>query len=398
MEQIVENKKMGEGEFKMIVKTHFGLEEVLAKELLRLGGRDIEIHNRAVSVVGDIGFLYKANLGLRTALRILKPIFSFEVQNEESLYQHIKEFAWENLITTEQTLAVDCVLNTDIFTHSYYIALKTKDAIVDRFREKFDKRPSVDTADPDLRINIHVFRTTCSVSLDSSGSSLHKRGYREETGEAPINEVLAAGLLMLSGWERHQPLIDPMCGSGTFLIEAAMYANNIPAGYFRKSYGFMKWNDFNRELWDTIFESSVNKIKNDDYVKIFGCDILENMANKASENVRLANVDDVVSVSHSSFHDFNPPQARGVVIMNPPYGERIGLQDINEFYKSIGDTLKSKYSGYDAWIISSSPEGFKSVGLRPSRKITVFNGSLECRFMKFEMYQGTKKIHKLINK
>jgi putative N6-adenine-specific DNA methylase len=384
-----------EGDFKMIAKTHFGLEEVLAKELLRLGAKDIETHNRAVSFIGDKGFMYKANLNLRSALRILKPLFSFEVQNEESHYQKIKEWAWEELIGPDSTLAVDCVLNTDLFNHSYFIALKTKDAIVDRFREKFGKRPNVDTEEPDLRINIHIFRTTCSVSIDSSGTSLHKRGYREETGEAPINEVLAAGLIMLTGWERHQPLIDPMCGSGTFLIEGAMYANNIPASINRKSFGFMKWKDFDRELWEMLFDSAVNKIKNDDYVKIFGCDVSALMANKAKENVKQAQVDDVVKVKKSSFHDFDPPQGRGVVIMNPPYGERIGLQDISEFYKSIGDTLKSKYNGYDAWIISSSPEGFKSVGLRPSRKITVFNGPLECRFMKYEMYQGTKKLHKM---
>lgn len=395
MEETTENKQKASGEFKMIAKTHFGLEEVLAKELLRLGAREIEKHNRAVSFVGDKGFMYKANLNLRTALRILKPIFSFEVQDEESLYQKIKQYAWEEIISPENTLAVDCVLNTNLFNHSYYIALKTKDAIVDRFREKYGKRPSVDTENPDLRINVHISRTTCSVSLDSSGSSLHKRGYREETGEAPINEVLAAGLVMLSGWERHQPLIDPMCGSGTFLIEAAMLANNIPAGYFRNSFGFMKWKDFDGDLWNMLFDSAVNKIKNDDYVKIFGCDVSALMANKAKENVKLAQVDDVVSVRKSSFQDFDPPKARGVVIMNPPYGERIGLQDIKDFYKSIGDTLKQKYNGYDAWIISSSPEGFKSVGLRPSRKITVFNGPLECRFMKFEMYQGTKKLHKV---
>jgi putative N6-adenine-specific DNA methylase len=382
-------------DFKMIAKTFLGLEDTLTQELLRLGAREVEAHNRAVSFVGDKGFMYKANLNLRTALRILKPIFSFEVSNEESLYREINNYAWEDLLSADDTLAVDSVLNTDIFTHSQYISQKTKDAVVDRFRSKFDKRPSVDLTNPTIRINVFVSANTCYVSLDSSGYSLHKRGYRENVGEAPINEVLAAGLIMMSGWEPHKPLIDPMCGSGTFLIEAALIANNIPPGYYRESFGCMNWKDFDKELWDKIFKNSINKIKNHDYVKIIGCDADRAMAEKASDNVKQSKVDDVVKVIHSSFEDFTPPEQKGVVIMNPPYGERLKIEEITEFYKKIGDTLKAKYEGYDAWIISSSPEGFKSVGLRPSRKITVFNGPLECRFMKFEMYRGTKKLHKI---
>jgi putative N6-adenine-specific DNA methylase len=382
-------------DFKMIAKTFLGLEDTLAQELLRLGARDVEAHNRAVSFVGDKGFMYKANLNLRTALRILKPIFSFEVSNEESLYREINNYAWEDLLSADDTLAVDSVLNTDLFTHSQYISQKTKDAVVDRFRSKFDKRPSVDLTNPTIRINVFVSANTCYVSLDSSGYSLHKRGYRENVGEAPINEVLAAGLIMMSGWEPHKPLIDPMCGSGTFLIEAALIANNIPPGYYRESFGCMTWKDFDKELWDRILENSINKIKNHDYVKIIGCDADRAMAEKASDNVKQSKVDDVVKVIHSSFEDFTPPEQKGVLIMNPPYGERLKIEEITEFYKKIGDTLKGKYEGYDAWIISSSPEGFKSVGLRPSRKITVFNGPLECRFMKFEMYRGTKKLHKI---
>jgi putative N6-adenine-specific DNA methylase len=382
-------------DFKMIAKTFLGLEDTLAQELLRLGAREVEAHNRAVSFVGDKGFMYKANLNLRTALRILKPIFSFEVSNEESLYREINNYAWEDLLSADDTLAVDSVLNTDLFTHSQYISQKTKDAVVDRFRSKFDKRPSVDLTNPTIRINVFVSANTCYVSLDSSGYSLHKRGYRENVGEAPINEVLAAGLIMMSGWEPHKPLIDPMCGSGTFLIEAALIANNIPPGYYRESFGCMTWKDFDKELWDRILENSINKIKNHDYVKIIGCDADRAMAEKASDNVKQSKVDDVVKVIHSSFEDFTPPEQKGVLIMNPPYGERLKIEEITEFYKKIGDTLKGKYEGYDAWIISSSPEGFKSVGLRPSRKITVFNGPLECRFMKFEMYRGTKKLHKI---
>ncbi|MBA2583401.1 MAG: class I SAM-dependent RNA methyltransferase [Bacteroidetes bacterium] len=379
----------------MIAKTIYGLEDILASELLKLGAKGIETHNRAVLFTGDMGFMYKANLSLRTALRILKPIFSFEVQDEQSLYKEINNYEWESLISPENTIAVDCVLNTPLFSHSMYISQKTKDAIVDRFRDKFEKRPSVELNNPDLRINIHISGTTCSVALDSSGYSLHKRGYRETTGIAPINEVLAAGLIMLTGWERHLPLIDPMCGSGTILIEAALMANNIPPGYFRESFGFQKWKDYDEKLFEMILESSVNKIRNDDYVKILGCEKDAEVAKIAVENVKHAKVNDVVNITKGDYEEFEPPQSRGVVIMNPPYGERMEDQDISALYKKIGDTLKQKYQGYDAWIISSNPEAFKSVGLRPSRKITVFNGPLECRFMKFEMYAGTKKLHKV---
>ncbi|MDQ3191004.1 MAG: class I SAM-dependent RNA methyltransferase [Bacteroidota bacterium] len=389
------NKEEQAGDYTMIAKTIYGLEDVLASELLKLGAKKIETHNRAVTFSGDIGFMYKANLSLRTALRVLKPIHSFEVVNEESLYRDIYDFEWESLIGPENTIAVDCVLNTPLFNHSMYISQKTKDAIVDRFRDKFEKRPSVELTNPDLRISIHISGNTCSVALDSSGYSLHKRGYREATGIAPINEVLAAGLVMLTGWERHLPLIDPMCGSGTILAEAALIANNIPPGYFRETFGFQKWKDYDAKLFELILESTVNKIKNDDYVKIIGCEKEPDVAQIASENIKHAKVDDVVTINTGNFEDFNPPQSKGVVIMNPPYGERMNEEDISALYKKIGDTLKQKYQGYDAWIISSNPEAFKSVGLRPSRKITVFNGPLECRYMKFEMYQGTKKLHKV---
>jgi len=382
-------------EFQMLAKTAFGMEELLAAELLKLGAKNIEQHNRAVSFTGDKGFMYKANFCLRTALRILKPITHFEVSDEHDLYEKIKKINWEEFLEPTETLAVDTALNTDLFNHSQYISQKTKDAIVDRYREKYNIRPSVDLTNPTLRINIHIFKTTCTVSLDSSGDALYKRGYRENINLAPLNEVLAAAMIQLSGWNKHSVLIDPMCGSGTILIEAAMYANNIPPGYFREQFGFEKWKDFDADLWQLIFDSAVDKIDNLN-PKIMGCDISTNMIKKAKKNIKTAKVDDVVSVQHSSFQDFEPPEAKGVVIFNPPYGKRMNKDNIEVLYKEIGSTLKKKYSGYDVWIISSNMEAIHAIGLRPSRKITLFNGALECKFLKYEMYQGTKKIHKLV--
>ena len=385
-------------DYQMLAKTIFGLEDVLATELLKLGAKDIEKHNRAVSFKGDKGFMYKANLCLRTALRILKPIKTFNITDEASLYNEIQKINWDELMETKDTLAIDCVLNSTLFTHSQFLSQKAKDAIVDQFRTKYSVRPSVDLDHPTLRINLHIYHDTCTVSLDSSGESLHKRGYRDKTNLAPLNEVLAAGLVLLSGWDKQSVFIDPMCGSGTILIEAALLANNIPAGYFRNEFGFERWKDFDADLWDLIFDSALSKITNDSQ-QIIGTDISRNVSRKAKENVHLAKVEDVITIHTSSFEEFEPPQAnRGTIIMNPPYGERMDKDDIHVLYKNIGDTLKKRYSGYDAWIISSNMEALKEIGLRPSRKITVFNGPLECKFMKYQMYQGTKKVHKLEKK
>lgn len=386
-----------EQDIKMMAKTIFGLEETLAGELLRLGAKDVEIHNRAVSFVGDKGFMYKANLNARTALRILVPVETITVTNEKSLYEGIQSIDWEKYMDVTDTLAIDSVVNSDLFTHSQYVSQKAKDAIVDQFRAKYGERPSVDLDKPTIRINLHIFKDVCTISLDSSGESLHKRGYRDKTNLAPINEVLAAGLVMLSGWDKRTNFIDPMCGSGTIVIEAALYANNIPAGYFREDFGFMRWHKFmpfDEELWDTIFDAAVNKITNHEQV-IIGGELSPNVAKKAKENVKLAKVDDIVTIRNCDMKDFEVPPGRGVVIINPPYGERMVKDNIEELYKMMGDTFKQKFAGYNCWILSSNMDAFKHVGLRPTRKIALFNGQLECRFMKFEIYEGTKKIHKL---
>lgn len=390
----MENPTMNPGEFRMVAKTMQGLEAVLGKELQKIGAREVEEHKRAVSFVGDKGTMYKANYLLRTALRVLMPVATFQVNDEKEFYDGIRAIDWEQWLGPDDTLAVDCTLNTDVFNHSYYIAQKTKDAIVDQFREKYNRRPSVDTEFPTLRINIHVSRQDVNVSLDSSGYSLHKRGYREDTGKAPMNEVLAAGIILLTEWNPRFRLIDGMCGSGTIAIEAALIANNIPPGYFRKKFGFENWKDFEPELWEKITDAALDRISND-LQDITGVEISLETIRKANENIQLAKVEDVVKTVKADFFQWTPPEGKGVLVLNPPYGERMEKDDIEAFYKQIGDTLKKKYAGYEAWMITSNPEGMKAVGLRPSRKITLFNGPLECRLLKYELYAGTKKIHKL---
>jgi putative N6-adenine-specific DNA methylase len=389
-----EETDLNPGEFRMVAKTMQGLEGVLEKELMKIGARDIAVHKRAVSFVGDNGTMYKANYLLRTALRILKPVKKFDARNEKDFYDGIYAIDWSTWLKPEDTLAVDCTLNTEIFNHSYYIAQKTKDAIVDQFREKFGKRPSVDTDFPTLRINIHVTRQEVTVSLDSSGYSLHKRGYRDDTGRAPMNEVLAAGIVLLSEWHPSQRLIDPMTGSGTIAIEAAMIGAKIPPGVFREKFGFENWNDFEAGVYEKITESAIDKISNES-LDITGLEIIPNVIAKARENIERAKVEDLVKTICADFFEWTPPEGKGILIMNPPYGERLEQDDSLAFYKQIGETFKKKYAGYEAWLISSNQEAIREIGLRASRKITLFNGPLECRLMKFEMYAGTKKVHKL---
>jgi len=361
------------------------MEEILQRELDLLGAVNTKLLKRAVSFEGDKALLYRANYCCRTALRILKPILVFPITKQEDLYNNINKIPWEEYIGNENSLAVDAVNATSVFTNSQYVALKTKDAVVDRFREKTGSRPSVDLDNPDLRINIHLYKETCTVSLDSSGSSLHKRGYRHVTGPAPLNEVLAAGLIQLSGWDKKIPLYDPMCGSGTILIEANMLARNIPSGYFRPSFGFEKWMDFDPELWNKIKEEENEKIQNTD-VGIYGSDISSRMIGIATENVGFTKFKDHIHLEVASFENTRPKGVPGMIICNPPYDERLQVDDIIAFYKSIGDVLKKKYTGFEAWIISSDLKALKFIGLHPSKKITVFNGPLECRFVRFSLY------------
>jgi putative N6-adenine-specific DNA methylase len=390
---ILKDKKNTEHDFEMKGTTFHGLEDVLAGELMKLGARDIVPFKRGVSFTGDKGFMYKANLCLRTALKVLVPIYSFTANNEHELYDKMKEYEWEELLSADDTLAINATVNSEEFNHSLYVSQKTKDAICDRFVDKFDVRPNVDLDRPTLRIYVHIFRNQVNVSLDSSGDSLFKRGYRVDIDTAPMKEVLAAGMILLSNWQPHLPLIDGMCGSGTLGIEAALYANNIPPGVFREEFGFMKWNDFDKDLWDKIYESSINRIK-DDMPTIISCDIDSVPLEMAKRNGAVAKVDDVIQYEHKSFFDLMPTKPHGTILLNPPYDERIKMEDTNAFYKQIGDKLKKDFGGWTAWIISSNMEAIKSIGLHPSKKITLFNASLECKLLKYEMYGGSKKASK----
>jgi putative N6-adenine-specific DNA methylase len=378
------------GDFEMKATTFFGLEDVLQKEILSLGGKNIKPFKRGVSFEGDLGFLYKSNLCLRTALKVIIPIHQFKAHTNETFYNGIKEIAWEKFITYNDSIKIECVVNSDYFEHSLFMSQKAKDGIADRFRERYGKRPDVDLVHPVLRIYIHIFKDEVSVNIDSSGELLYKRGYRTDTNKAPINEILAAALVMLSGWQPHKQLIDGMCGSGTIAIEAALYANNIPPGIFRKEFGFMRWRNYDGKLFDLITESAVNKIKEND-LDIVANDIYEPTVKKMLTNLKNAKLQDVITVSNQSFFDIQTDRKNGFIILNPPYGERIEKQEIAAFYKQIGDKLKKDFAGFTCWIITSSEEGFKNIGLRPTRKITLFNGSLECKYLKYEMYEGSKR-------
>lgn len=379
-----------EQNFKMIAKTFFGFEEILAKELQQLGAQNVEMGTRMVSFVGDKGFMYKANLALRTALKILKPIYHFRAFNEASLYKGIQGIDWSQYLNAHQAFVVDVTLHSEHFNHSQFVALKTKDAIVDQFRDKFGKRPNIDKDFPDLRINIHIDRDQCSVSLDSSGDSLHHRGYKTATNIAPINEVLAAGMLLLSGWDGQGDFIDPMCGSGTILAEAAMIACNIPANINRKEFAFERWSDWDNDLFDQIMNSLMKKVKEFHYT-ITGYDKAPSAVMKAKDNIRNANLEEYVKIYERNFFD-TEKETRGPLhmVFNPPYGERLDIE-MERFYREIGDTLKQSYPGTNAWFITANLEALKFVGLKPSRKIKLFNGKLEARLVKYEMYEGSKR-------
>lgn len=376
--------------FTMVAKTFFGFEEILEKELQLLGAQNVKAGTRVVTFVGDKGFMYKANLALRTALKILKPIKSFKAFNEKGLYNGIQSIDWQDYLNEHQTFVVETTLHSDHFTHSQFVALKTKDAIVDQFREKTGNRPDIDKDFPDLRIHIHIDRDLVTVSLDTSGASLHHRGYRSATNIAPINEVLAAGMLLLSGWEGNSHFLDPMCGSGTILAEAAMIACNIPANINRKEFAFERWKDWDSELFDTILESLLKKTREFHYT-ITGYDKAPSAVSKAKDNIRNANLDDYISIRQDNFFETEKMTEGPLhILFNPPYGERLNI-DMERFYREIGDTLKQKYPNTNAWFITANLEALKFVGLRPSRKIKLFNGKLEARLVKYEMYEGSKK-------
>lgn len=376
-------------EFELIAKTFQGLEEVLAKELTQLGASNIEIGRRMVAFTGDKEMMYKANFCLRTAIRILKPIKHFEAQTADEVYAAIQSIAWEDYLDVHKSFSVDAVVFSNEFRHSKFVAYKVKDAIVDYFRDKTGERPSVRLSNPDVALNIHIAETHCTLSLDSSGESLHRRGYRQEAVEAPLNEVLAAGMILMTGWRGECDLIDPMCGSGTIPVEAALIARNIAPGVFRKEFAFEKWNDFDQDLFDRIYNDDSQEREFEH--KIYGFDNNPKAHEIAMNNVKAAGLSKEIVLRIQPFQQFEQPKEKAIIITNPPYGERISTNDLLGLYEMIGERLKHAFAGNDAWILSYREECFNQIGLKPSIKIPLYNGALECEFRKYQLFDGKYK-------
>ena len=379
--------------FEIIAKTFQGLEGVLAEEITALGGSDVTIGRRMVSFKGDKAMLYKANLACRTALRILKPILHFEAHNPDEVYNTLRNFDWEQLMTLSTTFSIDSVVFSDEFRHSKFVTYRMKDAIADYFNEKYGKRPSVRLNNADIQFNLHINNTTCTLSLDSSGESLHKRGYRDAQTEAPINEVLAAGLIMLTGWRGESNFVDPMCGSGTFLVEAALIATNTYPGIFRQHFAFEKWPDFDADMLEELYNDDSNEREFEH--KIYGSDISVKATAIAERNIKSAGVGRYIELSTKPIQSYEEvPAQGGIMVTNPPYGERIAAEDMEALYEAIGNRLKHVFKGYTAWILGYRQEHFDKIGLKPSAKIPTLNGALECEFRKYEIFEGTYAAHK----
>lgn len=373
----------------MIAKTFQGLEEVLAAELTALGANDIQIGRRMVSFRGDKEMMYKANFCLRTAIRILKPIKHFTAQDADEVYEQIKAIHWEDYLSVDNSFAIDAVVFSEEFRHSKFVSYRIKDAIVDYFREKTGKRPNVRINKPDVLLNIHIAENNCTLSLDSSGESLHRRGYRQEAVEAPLNEVLAAGMILMTGWHGECDLIDPMCGSGTIPIEAALIARNIAPGVFRKEFAFEKWPDFDRDLFDEIYNDDSQE--REFTHKIYGYDNNPKANTIAMHNIKAAGVSKDVVLKLQPFQQFEQPKEKSIIITNPPYGERISSNDLLGLYEMIGERLKHAFTGNTAWILSYRDECFDKIGLKATKRIPLLNGALDCEFRQYEIFDGKYK-------
>lgn len=372
-----------------IAKTLKGLEEALATELIKLGADNVEIQRRAVAFTGDQALLYKANIHLRTALRVLMPIASFRAVTPDDIYREASKIDWEEYMNADTTFAIDSTVFSEDFRHSKYVAYRTKDAIVDWFRDKYDKRPSVRQVNPQLQINVHISHNQCTISLDSSGESLHKRGYRTGQNEAPISEVLAAGMLLIAGWDGQSDFLDPFCGSGTLLIEAALIALNIPPGIYRSKFGFENWKDFNKELFDDIYQDDSQE--REFHHKIYGSDISRNAIHLATDNIKSAGLSKHITLQVKNVAELEAPTTSCLIVTNPPYGERITSDDIFELYRKFGTTLKHQFAGNTTWIISSDERLLDSTGLKPSVKVRLLNGALDCLYNRYDLFAGKRK-------
>ncbi|MBR1401111.1 MAG: N-6 DNA methylase [Prevotella sp.] len=388
-QEINKTVSAGSDQFELIAKTFMGLEPVLAQELTELGANDVQIGRRMVSFTGNKEMMYRANFQLHTAIRILKPIRHFKASSADDVYDEVKNIDWSLYLDVKKTFAVDSVVFSEEFRHSKFVAYKVKDAIVDQFREKTGVRPNVSISNPDMRLHIHIADDDATLCLDSSGESLHRRGYRQESVEAPLNEVLAAGMILMSGWHGECDFIDPMCGSGTLLIEAALIARNMSPGIFRKEFAFEKWPDFDADLLDEIYNDDSNEREFTHH--IYGYDNDPKAVSTARTNVRASGFTNDISVELQDFNDFKQPEENAIIITNPPYGERISTPNLLATYKMIGEKLKHEFMGNTAWVLSYREECFEQIGLRPSIKIPLFNGSLECEFRKYQMFSGKLK-------
>lgn len=378
---------------KYVAKTIYGLEEILAQEVIEQGGKEIEIGNRAVTFEGDLETLYKVNLWSRTALRVIMPFLTFSAHNEIVLYKRLRRYEWTELMGLGQTFMINSTVNSDIYTHSQYIALKTKDAIVDTFRERYKGlRPSIDLENPDFVIDVHCRGSEFTISLDSSGRSLHRRGYRQSLRKAPLNEALAAGMIMLSGWDGKSPLLDPMCGSGTILTEAYMIAQGIAPRASWERFGFMSWKDYDEPLWKRILLSTLHASQKPQ-ADIVGYDIDAEQILETRQLLTTLGYDHI-QLYPMDFRDSVKPFDSGIIITNPPYGIRLGEEeDVSQLYKEIGDTFKKSYNAWTAWVLSGNKQAIKHLGLRTSQKLTLYNGQIECKYHKYQMYQGSSKAH-----
>ena len=375
-------------EFEMLAKTFRGLEEVLATELVNIGANNVQLQRRAVSFTGDKALMYKANLCCRTASRILKPILSFDASNPDEVYEQVKKINWIEYMSVDSTFAIDSTVYSEEFRHSKFVAYRVKDAIADWFTEKFDRRPSVRLDSPQIMINIHIADRKCTLSLDSSGESLHKRGYRVAQTEAPLNEALAAGMLLMAGWKGESNFLDPMCGSGTLLIEAALIALNIPPGIYRSSFAFEKWSDFDEELFDALYNDDSYERPFD--FKIYGSDNSPRAIKIAEQNIKSTGLSKYIELQVTPIQKLEAPADNCLIVTNPPYGERITSDDIYGLYAALGTTIKHKFAGSTVWVISSHDECLDKIGLKPSERIRLLNGSLDCWYNRYDIFAGKR--------
>lgn len=374
---------------KLLVKTFHGLEDILYSELEELGASNLRKVKRGVACEGNLELLYTANYKLRTALRVLVQIHTFEARNERELYDQVKAFDWSDVMDVHQTFAIANSVFSDLFKHSKFATLRMKDAIADQFREKYGERPSVDSEAPDVQFDLHSWKENCTISLDSSGEALNQRGYRGTEHEAPLNEVLAAGMIQLAGWDKTKPLIDPMCGTGTLLIEAAMLGHNMPPQKFRQHFNFKTWRDFNPMIWNRVKLEADSKMRKSP-LQISGGDSDKNAVDMAKKSLKRMGLHQEIFVRQVPFENHLPKTREGMIITNPPYGERIGKDDIFAFYKTISDLFKNNFPGFEAWVISSNREAFKELRLKATKRLTLFNGGLECSFQQYKMYEGSE--------